>query len=208
MFLAGYGGMVSLSQMTVAGVAGYMIAVIGAATAPISAWTGRGGRPFRCASPSPSSWRRSSASSRCAPAGIYTIMITLAIGVAFFYFTRQNYAIFNGHQRLRRAGAAGACSGSIGATRCPSTISASRSAVLSYGAVLYVARSHLRRSRCRRSATIPRRMNALGFHVNLHRVAAHAFAGFIAALGGVLWSGSTGASRRGPSTSGRSSTSW
>ncbi|HEY8012304.1 MAG TPA: hypothetical protein VIE70_00305, partial [Dongiaceae bacterium] len=29
MFLAGYGGMVSLSQMTVAGAAGYMIAVIG-----------------------------------------------------------------------------------------------------------------------------------------------------------------------------------
>ena len=29
--------------------------------------------------------------------GIYTIMITLAIAAAFFYFTNQNYAIFNGH---------------------------------------------------------------------------------------------------------------
>ena len=28
--------------------------------------------------------------------GIYTIMITLAIAAAFFYFTRQNYVIFNG----------------------------------------------------------------------------------------------------------------
>ena len=29
-------------------------------------------------------------------AGIYTIMITLAIATAFFYFVRQNYALFNG----------------------------------------------------------------------------------------------------------------
>ena len=29
MFLGGYGGMVSLAQMTVAGIAGYMIAIIG-----------------------------------------------------------------------------------------------------------------------------------------------------------------------------------
>src|SRR4030095_8781507 len=30
--------------------------------------------------------------------GIYTIMITLAIGVAFYYLVLQNYAIFNGFQ--------------------------------------------------------------------------------------------------------------
>ena len=34
MFLAGYGGMVSLAQMTVAGVAGYMIAVLGVSSLP------------------------------------------------------------------------------------------------------------------------------------------------------------------------------
>ena len=34
MFLAGYGGMVSLAQMTVAGVSGYMIAVFGASSLP------------------------------------------------------------------------------------------------------------------------------------------------------------------------------
>jgi len=34
MFLAGYGGMVSLAQMTVAGIAGYMIAVLGASSLP------------------------------------------------------------------------------------------------------------------------------------------------------------------------------
>ena len=34
MFLAGYGGMVSLAQMTVAGVSGYMITVFGASSLP------------------------------------------------------------------------------------------------------------------------------------------------------------------------------
>src|SRR5207302_175301 len=29
--------------------------------------------------------------------GIYTIMITLAIGAAFYYFTNQNWPIFGGH---------------------------------------------------------------------------------------------------------------
>ena len=34
--------------------------------------------------------------------GIYTIMITLAIGVAFFYLALQNYAIFNGFQGFQK----------------------------------------------------------------------------------------------------------
>jgi branched-chain amino acid transport system permease protein len=36
----------------------------------------------------------------------------------------------------------------------------------------------------------PRRMAALGFHVNAHRIAAYAFAAFLAGLGGILqvWS--------------------
>ena len=46
MFLAGYGGMVSLAQMTVAGVSGYMIAVFGASSLPcdqlVLAVVGRG----------------------------------------------------------------------------------------------------------------------------------------------------------------------
>ena len=34
--------------------------------------------------------------------GIYTIMITLAIGVAFFYLAQQNYTLFNGFQGFSR----------------------------------------------------------------------------------------------------------
>ena len=40
--------------------------------------------------------------------GIYTIMITLAIASAFFYFTRQNYVLFNGFSGLQRRRAAAA----------------------------------------------------------------------------------------------------
>ena len=41
MFLAGYGGMVSLAQMTVAGVAGYMVAILGT-----NAWASGSGWPW------------------------------------------------------------------------------------------------------------------------------------------------------------------
>ena len=58
-------------------------------------------------------------------------------------------------------------------------------AAVSYFAVVYVARSTFGLS-LQAIRDNPRRMNALGFNVYLHRVAAHAFAGFIAALGGVL----------------------
>ncbi len=37
--------------------------------------------------------------------GIYTIMITLAVGVAFFYLAQQNYTLFNGFQGFSRLAA-------------------------------------------------------------------------------------------------------
>lgn len=96
MFLAGYGGMVSMLQMTLAGCAAYMVAIFGdsAITAISLGWpwyvaiviailitvifgTITGALAVRTE-------------------GIYTIMITLAVASAFFYLTRQNYLIFNG----------------------------------------------------------------------------------------------------------------
>lgn len=96
MFLAGYGGMVSLVQMTVAGLAGYLVAIFGT-----SAITGISlGWPWYIAIPlalllamcfgALTGWLA------VRTEGIYTIMITLAIASAFFYFARQNYVIFNG----------------------------------------------------------------------------------------------------------------
>ena len=97
MFLAGYGGMVSLMQLTIAGFAAYMVAVIGvSANANISM-----GWPWWLATPMALALATLFGTLGGALAvrteGIYTIMITLAIGAAFYYFTNQNWAIFGGH---------------------------------------------------------------------------------------------------------------
>ena len=47
MFLAGYGGMVSLAQMTIAGFAGYVVAILGVNGSPRQEWAGLGGSRFR-----------------------------------------------------------------------------------------------------------------------------------------------------------------
>ena len=97
MFLAGYGGMVSLAQMTIAGFAGYIVAILGVNGVP----GGSIGWPWWLAVPAALILAMIVGAIIGALAvrteGIYTIMITLAIAAAFFYFTNENYAIFNGH---------------------------------------------------------------------------------------------------------------
>jgi branched-chain amino acid transport system permease protein len=97
MFLGGYGGMVSLVQMSVAALAGYMVAILG--TSGMQAISL--GWPWWLYIPVAIVIAALFATLAGALAvrteGIYTIMITLAIATAFFYFTRQNYTIFNGY---------------------------------------------------------------------------------------------------------------
>src|SRR3954453_18718204 len=97
MFLAGYGGMVSLMQLTIAGFAAYMVAVFGmSANTNISL-----GWPWWLATPMAlvlaTIFGTLGGTLAVRTEGIYTIMITLAIGAAFYYFTNQNWAIFGGH---------------------------------------------------------------------------------------------------------------
>ena len=96
MFLAGYGGMVSLAQMTVAGVAGYMITVFGVSSLPAISlfWPWWIAAPIAIVIAVAFGTLTGVLSSRTE--GIYTIMITLAIAAAFFYLTLQNWPIFNG----------------------------------------------------------------------------------------------------------------
>ena len=96
MFLAGYGGMVSLAQMTVAGVSGYMITVFGASSLPTISlfWPWWVAAPIAIVIAVAFGTLTGVLSSRTE--GIYTIMITLAIAAAFFYLTLQNWPIFNG----------------------------------------------------------------------------------------------------------------
>ncbi len=184
MFLAGYGGMVSLMQLTVAGFAGYMVAVFGVSgNANISL-----GWPWWLATPMALALATAFGTVGGALAvrteGIYTIMITLAIGAAFFYFTNQNWAIFNGHTGINTI-----------ATPHFWGIDWRSDIVFYYvtlavAALCYLAVGYLSRApfglALQGIRDNPRRMAALGFNVNAHRVAAYAFAAFVAALGGVL----------------------
>ena len=106
MFLAGYGGMVSLVQMTIAGVGGYMVAIFG----PSAIETISLGCPGTSTSPWRWSWRvlfgTIAGWLAVRTEGIYTIMITLAIAAAWFYFTNQNYVIFNWLLGFQRGSAA------------------------------------------------------------------------------------------------------
>lgn len=185
MFLGGYGGMVSLSQMTVAGIAGYMVAILGVSnnTGISLGWPWWAAVPASLAIATAAAFLIGVLSVRTA--GIYTIMITLAIGVALFYFARQNYAIFNGHSGFAGL-AAPVVLGIDWRAPVPFYFLSLGIAALSYLAVLYLSRSTfgLSLQAIRDNA---RRMNALGFNVVAHRLMAHSVAGFIAAVGGVLY---------------------
>lgn len=184
MFLGGYGGMVSLAQMGFAGFAGYILAIFGdsAITSISQGW------PWWIVIPMALmltvlvsvavGWLA------VRTEGIYTIMITLAIAAAFFYFTRQNYELFNGFQGFN-------------SVLPPQLFGVDWRgpfafyylslfwAVLGYSAVVYIRRAPFGLA-LQGVRDNPRRMAALGYNVVAHRVAAYAFAGLIAGIGGIL----------------------
>jgi branched-chain amino acid transport system permease protein len=184
MFLAGYGGMVSLAQMAFAGFAGYMLAVFGdsAVTAVSQGW------PWWITVPlallltvilsTAVGWLA------VRTEGIYTIMITLAIAAAFFYFVRQNYDLFNGFQGFNSI-----LPPQLFGVDWRSPVAfyylSLFWAVLAYAVVLYISRAPFGLA-LQGVRDNPRRMAALGYNVTAHRVAAYAFAGLLAGIGGIL----------------------
>ena len=184
MLLAGYGGMVSLAQITVAGVAGYVIAIFGVNQTGVHGfgWPLWILVPFAVLVAACVSALIGWISVRTA--GIYTIMITLAIATAFFYFTQQNYSLFNGH-----SGFSGLPSprfwGIDWRAPAPFYVLCLASAAVCYIAVLYISRSTFGLA-MQATRDNQRRMRALGFHVIAHKVAAYFLAGLIAGLAGVL----------------------
>jgi branched-chain amino acid transport system permease protein len=183
-FLAGYGGMVSLAQMTVAGIAGYGVAVFGtSSSAEISlGWPWWVGVPFAVVVAVVSATVIGWLSVRTE--GIYTIMITLAIGVAFYYLVLQNYSVFNGFQGLRELKPPILWGVNL-RDPVPFYFLSLVSAMAGYFLVHYIVRAPfgVALQGIRDNA---RRMSALGYNVVAHRVAAYALAGLIAAIGGVL----------------------
>ncbi len=184
MMLAGYGGMVSLAQLTVAGVAGYSMAIFGTNSVEVMGlgWPWYVTVPFAILLAALFSAFVGAISVRTE--GIYTIMITLAIAVAFFYFVRQNYLIFNGF-----TGYAGieppTLLGVYWRDPVPFYYLSLAIAAAAYGAVLYVSRAPFGLA-LQAIRDNPRRMRALGFDVTLHRVAAYFLAGLVAGTAGVL----------------------
>ncbi|WP_448032991.1 branched-chain amino acid ABC transporter permease [Bradyrhizobium liaoningense] len=184
MFLAGYGGMVSLMQLTIAGFSAYMVAVFGiSGNANISL-----GWPWWLAVPMALALATAFGTLGGALAvrteGIYTIMITLAIGAAFYYFTNQNWAIFNGHTGINTV-ATPHFWGVNWRADIPFYYIVLAVAALCYFAVEYLSRAPFGLA-LQGVRDNPRRMAALGYNVNAHRIAAYAFASFVAALAGVL----------------------
>jgi branched-chain amino acid transport system permease protein len=176
--------MVSLMQLTIAGFAGYMCAVLGiSGNTTISL-----GWPWWLATPMALAlatlFGTLGGALAVRTAGIYTIMITLAIGAAFYYFTNQNWAIFNGHTGINNV-----ASPQFWGVDWGSDIAfyylVLGVAALCYFAVEYIARAPFGLA-LQGVRDNPRRMAALGFNVNAHRIAAYAFAAFVAALGGIL----------------------
>ena len=184
-FLGGYGGMISLAQMTVAGIAGYAVALIGNSSSPeISlGWPWWAALPLAVVVCTLSATLIGWLSVRTE--GIYTIMITLAIGVAFYYLVLQNYSVFNGFQGLREVYPPRVLG--IGWREpVPFYLLSLVVALGSYFFVKWVVRTPFGIA-LQGIRDNPRRMNALGFNVVAHRVAAYAMAGVIAALGGILF---------------------
>lgn len=183
--LAGMGGMVSLSQMTVAGIAAYMVAIFGTSSvASISlGWAPGLAIVVALAASVLAAVAIGALSIRTE--GIRTIMITLAIGVAFFYLTQQNYAVFNGFQGFARIEAPIVFGIDLNRPLAFYYLCLAVAALAVFG-VMYLTRTPfgIGLQGVRDNA---RRMASLGFDVTAHRLAAHAIAGLVAGAGGVLF---------------------
>ena len=195
MFLAGYGGMVSLMQITVAAVAGYMVALLGTSgDAQISL-----GWPWWLYLPMAiliaTIFGTLGGALAVRTEGIYTIMITLAIASAFYYFTRQNYTIFNGYSGFNLVVPPHLFGRRLARRRSRSTTSASaarRSAISRCS----MSRARRSASRCRACATIRAAWRRSASTSPRTASPAYAFAASSRRSAASCWSGRTRRSRR------------
>ncbi|MEI8146220.1 MAG: branched-chain amino acid ABC transporter permease [Alphaproteobacteria bacterium] len=183
-FLATYGGFISMAQMTVAGVAGYTVAILAQGAVP----TIIGGLPYWTAIPI--------ALAASVVAGlligaisvktrdIYLLMITLALAMGVFRFIETNIAWFNGYEGIRNVVGPEVFGLPFRSTYVFFYTVVAVAAAL-YFSVLYLVRSPFGLV-LQGIRDNPRRVAALGYNVGLHRIAAFGVAGFIAGCGGVL----------------------
>jgi branched-chain amino acid transport system permease protein len=181
-FLAAYGGMVSLAQVGIYGVAGMTyanlvladggnaaawapwLAVIGALVVATAVGLGFGAIASRSE-------------------GIYFLMITLAFSVLVYYFFSQVTQLsgFGGVNNLDLPGLVG----NPGQDPYPLYYVTLVVSVLAFVALRGISRTAFGLG-LQGVRDEPARMRALGFHVTRHRALAFALAAFVAAVGGVL----------------------
>jgi branched-chain amino acid transport system permease protein len=187
-FLAGYGGMISLAQTAVAGVAAYSTAILTVPHLPqqiLAIPVAPHLPPFIVV---PVALLLATAVGvlfgwiAVRSQGIYLLMLTVALGVGFFYLAEENYDFFGGH------GGVPEVISPIGYTSENPTLF--YYICLAAAAAVYLGIRYLIRTpfglALQGIRDNPRRMRALGYWVGLHRVAAFGLAGFIAGIGGVL----------------------
>lgn len=182
-FLAAYGGMLSLGQMALAGVAGYAVAYF---TAPVAG--------VGLLLPMPAAVVIALVLATCAgllvgliavrTSGIYTLMLTLAIAMGFYYLTLQNYALFNGFTGFTQVAAPTVGEVSFAAPRAFYWLCLGGAAAC-YALVTYLATTPFGLA-MQAARDNPRRLSALGYHVASLRVAAFGISGLIAGIGGLL----------------------
>ena len=181
-FLSAYGGMVSLAQVGIYGVAGMTFANLvladGGAAAAWSPWiatiaallvatlVGFGFGAIAARS-----------------VGIYFLMITLAFSVLVFYFFSQVTQLsgFGGVNNVELP----ALVGNPGLDPVPLYYTTLGAAVLVFLGLRYASRTPFGLA-LQGLRDEPNRMRALGFNVTLHRILAFTLAAFIAAIAGVL----------------------
>jgi branched-chain amino acid transport system permease protein len=182
-FLAGYGGMVSLAQVGVFGISGFVYANLVAADGGVAAaWNPWLAAIVAVLVATAAAALFGAVGSRSA--GIYLLMITLALGliVQFFFEKVTQLSGFGGVNRIDR----------------PDIVSAPRTdpdniyyIALVAALVLYLLARYVIRTpfgiALQGVRDDPSRMRALGYNVELHRIVAFALAGFVAAVGGIVF---------------------
>lgn len=181
-FLAGQLGMVSLLQMSLAGVAAYAVAISGFAADGLGwGWPFWVSILFALVLTVFVSLVAGALSARTE--GVYTIMITLALGIAFFNLTNQNYSLFNGFNGFN-------------GVQMPALLPASwgkssnvylMSLVLAVIALLFLfwVRHTTLGMAFNGVRDNPRRMSSMGYSVLSLRIVGFGIAGVVAGMGGI-----------------------
>jgi branched-chain amino acid transport system permease protein len=176
-FLAAYGGMVSLAQTGIYGVAGFVMAhfIVSGHMNPILAAV----LAIAIAAIVGLAFGAIVSGSE----GIYLLMITLALGVITYYYFSQ-VGTFGGHEGINSVSAPGFIGDPV---THPTAI---YELILGCSVVVYLGIHFLARTNfgltMQGVRDDPVRMRALGFNVRLHRTLAFTAGALIAALAGVL----------------------